>query len=211
MLLLLQAAHAAAAPVHVIVDTVPSSGEWPEWVKFLISAGVGAVVGIGSSILMEFVKPVIGKRVSRKDIAKHIDDEFLMNLRRVRTIGTMCEKSRGKSKEEIPPQYVIETVMAEMVSDRHEEFFQNEKAIVYEIDPKGYLRRFYSTAKSNMAAALTTGDIEFLRMVCIRVYLAGQLYMNIRGLSDPGVDQSWIDIYEKWFDEYGERVDADAS
>jgi hypothetical protein len=74
--LLLQAAHHAAkhsvtqtpvtlaqAPPQIYVTVQQPAGGMPEWLKILITAGEGALVGICSNIAMEYVKPWVAKRV----------------------------------------------------------------------------------------------------------------------------------------------------
>jgi hypothetical protein len=51
----------------------------PEWLKILISAGTGALLGIVSNIGMEFVKPMIAQAVGRRRILNHLDEEFRGN------------------------------------------------------------------------------------------------------------------------------------
>jgi hypothetical protein len=69
----------------------------PEWVKILISALVGASFGILSSISMEYVKPWISRRLPKRTIKKHLNDEFLGNLTAVDAAYKCLKEADGKS------------------------------------------------------------------------------------------------------------------
>jgi hypothetical protein len=71
MLYLLQA---ALPPIHVTVQQPPGL---PEWAKAAISAGIGALFGIISSMAMEFVKPWIGSLTLRLRVKRQVQKEFL--------------------------------------------------------------------------------------------------------------------------------------
>jgi hypothetical protein len=71
---------AAQIPPEIHVTVQQPSGGMPEWVKILISALVGASFGILNSISMEYVKPWISRRLLKRTIKKHLNDEFLGNL-----------------------------------------------------------------------------------------------------------------------------------
>jgi hypothetical protein len=64
---------------NLYVTVQPSPG-MPEWVKILITAAVGALVGIASNIAMEYVKPGIVKRQKRELIAQHLNAELCANM-----------------------------------------------------------------------------------------------------------------------------------
>src|SRR4051794_32173219 len=49
-------------------------------IKILITAGVGTFFGVTVAIMMEYVKPWIAWRLSKKAIREQLNDEFLGNL-----------------------------------------------------------------------------------------------------------------------------------
>lgn len=87
MFLLFQAA-AQLPPIYVTVQQ--PAGGLPEWEKTLISAGIGALFGILSSIGMEYAKPWIANRATRTNMVPLVHAEFTFRSRDDRISGSLA-------------------------------------------------------------------------------------------------------------------------
>jgi len=124
--------------------TVQQQAGIPDWIKILISAAVGAAFGIGTSILMEFVKPSLGKRQLKKGIRVHLIDEATGALQAVEA----CMKIFG-AVEDVARSGAIALTFAELkigdrFGERYDHFFEEEKIATFEIDKAMLLRTFYA-------------------------------------------------------------------
>src|ERR1035438_2966710 len=86
-------------PINVTVQ--PPAGGMSEWEKTLISAGVGALFGILSSIAMEYVKPAIAKRSLKKTIEGHLGAEMSLNLGLVEALSELLKNEAFETELEI--------------------------------------------------------------------------------------------------------------
>jgi hypothetical protein len=147
MLFLLQAAAQhlppGLPPINVTVQQ-PASG-MPDWVKILISAGVGAVLGVGSNLLMEFVKPIIARRQMTRLVREQIVEEVLLALTPLRIVGAENERIESR-RPRGPGNYASFGSLVkdlEMVSfDRYEHYLEIEKAVVYGLPEFSNLAKF---------------------------------------------------------------------
>ena len=188
LLLLLQAAQQAptlarqVAP-QVYVTVQQPRGGMPEWATILITATVGALVGIVSNIAMEYVKPYISTSLLRKTVISQLSAELMKNMRSVEAGRRILEGAESKSMEEREYALSVSRVLAAGIKhDRFDFYFTNEKSLVYEIDEADLLGtvytvtsqvleifkedKHYESAKRAfiMAAALGKGFIELNKL-----------------------------------------------
>ena len=133
---------------NVYVTVQPPSAGMPEWVKILISAAVGAFLGIASNIAMEYIKPIIAKRSERKMVSAQLNAELLENMRHIEG----AEKIVLKRAELLPKKQESVVLLAGMMlrlveTDRFDYFFANHKTAVYELDDDGNLTSFYAVVR----------------------------------------------------------------
>jgi len=133
----------AAAQLPPIYVTVQQPIGMPEWEKTLISAGVGALFGFLSSIAMDFVTPYIEKQQIRKTVLRQLTAEAasalgaLESCQRIFDAATDTQQSQGWAFGFSPIR------LGRIFNDRYEFYFREQKAIVYDIDPKGALGTFH--------------------------------------------------------------------
>ena len=89
MLLLLQA---ALPPIYVTVQQ--PAGGMPEWAKTLISAGIGALFGIISSLAMEYIKPAVLHRKQERIVKEQLAAEVSDNLSSIEGFARMLQEIR---------------------------------------------------------------------------------------------------------------------
>jgi hypothetical protein len=150
LLLLLQAAQQAPAlarqaPPQVYVTVQQPRGGMPEWLTILITATVGALVGIVSNIAMEYVKPYIATSLLRKTVITQLSAELMKNMSSVGAGRRVLEGAESKSVEEREYALSVARVLAAHVKhDRFDFYFTNEKSVVYEIDEADILGTVYT-------------------------------------------------------------------
>jgi hypothetical protein len=164
---LLQAAHHAAkhvvgqppatmaqAPPQIYVTVQQPPGGMPEWLKILITAGVGALVGICSNIAMEYVKPWVAKRVLKKTVTKQIHDELLKALAAAHSAYRILNSAADKSEDEkrVAAGYA-ELIGSGVETDRFDFYFADQKALMYELDESNSIKTFYRAVKQGSEAA----------------------------------------------------------
>lgn len=145
-------------PIHITVMQPPPSG-LPEWLKILLTALTGAVFGF----FAEPIKQTITKWRLRRDIEKHLSADLMSNLSHVENALEVLQGIEEKS-----PNYrnlaikVIQMTTNNITDDRYRFYFDGQyKALVYDIDDKGDLKLFYTTAVSLKEANLS--NLEAIR------------------------------------------------
>jgi hypothetical protein len=148
----------AQAPPQVYVTVQQPAGSMPEWLKILITAGVGALVGICSNIAMEYVKPWVAKRVLKKTVAKQIHDELLKALAAAEAAHRILNSAADKSEDEkrVAAGYA-EMIGSGVEMDRFEFYFADQKDVVYELDESKSIKAFYRAVKQGTEAARSLG------------------------------------------------------
>jgi hypothetical protein len=145
MLLWLQAAH-QLPPIYVTVQQPPVPPGLPEWVKLLISAGVGALFGISANIAMEFIKPAIAKRLMRKTVERQVlFGEFKENLNKIDAVSRMAKRAENGSEDNHAAclSYIRSTT-SEISTDLLRSCYESQRAILDEMDPARKLGSFYA-------------------------------------------------------------------
>lgn len=196
LLLLLQAAQQAASPVHIVVDRAPS-GRMPEWVKILISAGVGTVLGIISGISMEYLKPWIARLRSNKNVRKDLDMELLQALTAVdAAYKYMADAEGGSDIDKRRAMNVALFAVTSITNDRFKDNFESNKAVVYELDPHRQLFSFYGLLKNNVLAAIESQNFGSAKAhLELAITIAGA-YMNENGLKYQRNQTQWTAFEE---------------
>lgn len=147
--LILQAAQQAkevAPQVYVTVQQPPAG--MPEWVKILITAVVGAVIGIVSAPLVEAVKRYFARIGLRKRVRQFLVDELIDNLERAEhTLSRILLHTQDTDEDLIACVSLATAAVRQIYDDQFQHYFAAEKAIVYEIDPDRLLAEFYTRLK----------------------------------------------------------------
>lgn len=152
MFLLFQAA-AQLPPIYVTVQQ--PAGGLPEWEKTLISAGIGALFGIFSSIGMEYAKPWIANRATRKNMVPLVHAEFTFDLGTIESAVRLLGEAEKESKYRRTLATVYSVTMANtLLFDRFDHFFMKEKALFAEMDEGMALSSFYRAAKGLVPISL---------------------------------------------------------
>jgi hypothetical protein len=115
-----------------------------EWEKTLISAGVGALLGILSSIAMEYVRPSISRHLMKKNILKHMEEEFRLNYRTLLEAVQIVKEAEGGTPEvKEDARMALNSIRSTILKDRFDYFKTNEKALFYEADEGFRIAKFY--------------------------------------------------------------------
>lgn len=139
--MLLQAAAQHLPPINV---TVQQPAGMPEWEKTLISAGIGALFGILSTLAMEFVKPSISRHLMKKNILKHMEEEFRLNYRTLLDAVQIAKDAEGAAPDvKEDAKIAMESIRRTITKDRFDYFKANEKELFYEADEGFRLAKFY--------------------------------------------------------------------
>jgi hypothetical protein len=147
-------ANVAQAPPYIYVTVQQPSGGMPEWVKILITAAVGALIGIVSNIAMEYVKPWIAKRLMKRTVTTQIHTELLVAASEAEAAQRILTSGAGKSEEErLLALQCAELIGMGVDSDRYDFYFTDQKALVYEIDKAKGIGVFYSNVKQATVVA----------------------------------------------------------
>jgi hypothetical protein len=133
--LLIQAAQQATQvvpDVHIVLQQPPASG-MPEWVKILISAGVGALFGILGSVVMEFIKPKISLATLKRSIATQLAFELRTNWSLVDDLSVTLTEVPVPENHTLCKNVIDSTDGLQW--DRYEFYLSEERGCVYEMDP----------------------------------------------------------------------------
>jgi hypothetical protein len=138
-----------AAPVHVIVDQIPTARSLPIWVTTLISAGIGAVFGVLSGSVMEILKPSISRRVARRVVKPQLVEEVKRNLE---ILGPIDKWDQNKAENSIIDfaNYLIKIINR----SKYTLFLDREPLAVYDLDRDKWLTAFYGTVTNNLPVLL---------------------------------------------------------
>jgi hypothetical protein len=197
MLLLLQTAAQQLPPINVTVQ--PPAGGLPESVKILISASVGAMFGIGSNIAMEFVKPWIAKRLTRRTMADHLGNELVDNQSKVEAADRILTETAGKEPQDREyAQHVCKVIAATIDSDRFDHFFASQKAVLYELDEGRALTTFYQITKT--FRTLERGYKETHQTFKMAAAM-GRMYIKVHGLAYNPPPNSMETVFRKQMSE----------
>jgi hypothetical protein len=153
LLLLLQAAaqHSQAVVQFLAAPGVRdcSATCWRDAGGSLITAGIGAVFGVGSALIAETVKTRMAKKRLKKAITEQLTAELEENLNYVETLAEIMMTANIVGNADHDSTLAkVRTNMRYLDKDRYQHYFVGEKMLVYEIDPTK--RWQTSTARSIM-------------------------------------------------------------
>jgi hypothetical protein len=141
-----QQAKQVAPNVYVTVQQ-PTPGI-PEWEKTLITAAVGALVGILSNSFMEFLRPFLARTAARRTIGHQIDAELRNNIGLLESVlGMLYLPPDAVIGGDDGNAYNISQMMAFIKDERYQFYLGTEKLIIYEIDGAKRLESFYEITK----------------------------------------------------------------
>jgi hypothetical protein len=141
------------APPQVYVTVQQPSGGMPEWIKILISAAVGAGVGIFSNMVTEYIKSIKAKSQALKNLNSQLIPELKENLDQVETVRRMTGRaSEGGLDHRQSALGFARDILRSVTNDRYLSNFEEQKALVYEVDPKKTLSGFYRSVANALDA-----------------------------------------------------------
>ena len=145
--MLLQALAQQLPPIYVTVRQ--PTGAIPQWAVALISAGIGAVLSITSTIVMEFVKPHIANRRVRAKMVPLIQTEFAYDLWAIESaLRLLGEAEKGGSQSRLWSTVYSVSMASGLLFDRFDHFFGEEKTSFSEMDIGMALSSFYRGARA---------------------------------------------------------------
>jgi hypothetical protein len=164
MLLLLQA-------------TAPQAPGLPFWQTTIISALVGTFFGMATSVMMEFVKPVIFEKRLKRRMLKHLDHEFRGNYAMLLDAVEVAQKypTATPAQKTVCKMTIVmfETMIASGVYSRYKE---GEPIVFNDVEAEYKLSHFYASLKAGLGTCLT--DPAFMKLAGS----SGQEYMQKRKL-----------------------------
>ena len=148
MLFLLQA---AVTQVHVVVDKLPSAQGMSDFQKTLLSASVGAVFGVGGSIVSSWFIRRSEKRQKMATVKSQLTDEVAIALTGMEScirVFNAAEAAKDHKDAQGRDSFgaargYMHIVMVRPFNDRYAFYFSTEKAIVYDLDPKQKLETLH--------------------------------------------------------------------
>lgn len=115
---------AAIPPIKVTVQQPPGM---PLWETALISASVGTILGVASSVAVEFVKPAIAKWQLKKVMLEQLKNEMVFNWAIVLSGIRILEDGADKPEKQGPLVGIMTRLKDGMRNDRFEHYFEKEK------------------------------------------------------------------------------------
>jgi hypothetical protein len=148
------------------------------------------------NIILEFVKPLLARRITKRRVKRELTTEFLANFEKVETAIYILDDATQKAG--IYTNKALETaplLLTTFRSDRYQKHFEDEKSIYYEIDEGGALTNFYATAEENMPDALELKNLGLIKMMCQIMHSSGEKYCAELKISVPTFDPYWKEMY----------------
>lgn len=142
-----QLAKQVAPNLYVIVQQPPAG--MPEWVKILISAGTGAVLGIASNVLMEYLKPLIAAKTTSRQLKDELTEELTGNLDLLQSLKSYLAATKDDSGvEDIDIYSRAISVATDATRDRYDYFYEENKILLHKMPGKKFLIRFYGSIRA---------------------------------------------------------------
>ncbi len=171
-----------AAPPQVFVTVQQPAGGMPEWVKILITAGVGAVFGVGSALLTETVKTKLTKKRLKKAITEQLTAEVEENLDHVEMLAEiMMEANIAGVQEADATLGKVRANIRYIDKDRYQHYFVGEKMLLYEIDPDKEMADFY-TQIDHAKEGIEDIDTDFMTISFKMAALLGYRFLRKQGI-----------------------------
>lgn len=168
-----------------------------EFAKTLLSAATGALFGIVGNVAMEFAKPYIARHVSKKTVSAQLAAELLGNMDTIEAAVKIITNASDQPNERQHKFAVMAVLLLKGVkTDRFDDYFENQKATVYEIDTGRKLISMYPMATNHLPAMLDSMDFQQLRETVELVARTAREYILEHNLtySVPGKG-SLVDLF----------------
>jgi hypothetical protein len=201
---LLQAAQQAKqiAP-NVYVTVQPPPAGMPEWVKILISAGTGALLGIASSIVMEYVKPWISQRATSKQLKDELTQELTENLDLMQSFMSYLVKTKDDPKVENTEIFARAMLVGlDVTRDRYDYFYGEKKIALHAMPGKKRLLKFYGSINSMLRYAENL-NYKGVLISTDSARLNGELFLKENGIEHvhtPTIYDKMDDLAASGFD-----------
>lgn len=183
MLLLLQSAQQVKQAANVI-GTLQQPHVLPEWIKTLITASVGALVGFISSVLLEFLKPYIAKRLLRRTVRTHLVNELKQNTGILELTFRLITTARSGDGEAHRSALKVALRFVTLVSsDRYTHYFTETKDVVYELDKEQSLALFYRIIAERFPPQKPASEYTFgeVNTGLYSALIHARRYLKVRG------------------------------
>jgi hypothetical protein len=177
-------ARQVAPNIYVTVQPAPGM---PEWAKILISASVGALLGISSNILMEFVKPSIAKRKLKKLIKAHLIPEATLSVRSIEACMRVFSEVNDVGKS---GRYAMDFAKISIdcrSGEMYEHFLNEERVATHEIDRRMIVRAFYDELHS-VAKGIDEGKYGFS---ILHALISSLSHLGRNALDELGTRLGW--------------------
>jgi hypothetical protein len=187
-MLLLQALAQPLPPINVTVQSPPGN---PFWQTAIISAVIGTFFGFASSIGMEFVKPWIARRLHKRTILRHLDEEFRSHYASLLDILELAKEFHtGTSEVKEMALTFLRSLSPGISTDRYDHFRETEKALFYEADEGYTLGKFYVLFREGMK---DFPNKEWALAVAVGM---GGEYIKKRGMSEIKPMGAFTDAFQ---------------
>ncbi len=162
----------------------------PDWIKTLITAGVGFLFGITSNVAMEFVKPWIARKVLKRRILGYLAAELNENL----AVVDVClgwlpkdERPADRDREREGAVKNISNYRDLFTYETYNRYWNEERAIVSEIDDKKILAAFPHHIDS-LKKSLGIGSYSEVEGALLNLAESGKQFLEACGIPRKPVD-----------------------
>jgi hypothetical protein len=113
LLLLVTATQGQPPPINVTVQTPQG---WPIWETTLFPAVIGAAFGVGSSLLMEVIKPRLERGRTTQIVSRHLALEIIRSAYVVELAISYLRQSEASPED---PEYLKTLAVVSIESCKH--------------------------------------------------------------------------------------------
>lgn len=171
---------AVMQPPPQVIYVHEAAGGMPEWERTIISAGVGAVFAIASSLLMEYMKPWIQRGDVRRRMIRQLNEELLKNMPSIEGSLKMLSLDLPQGRSERAKAELAGIMLSFIKSDRFDYFFTEEKTLLYEYDQE--LIILYDTVRKTLPGVLSRTNKKDLETIIKYVVRLARDYMDRHNL-----------------------------
>jgi hypothetical protein len=170
MIILLCQAIIQAAPNTIYVRD--AAGNMSEWKRIAITAAVGTLLGVLSSLLVEMLKPRMEEARQKRRVSKQLIGELEKNLARLtlfRNSKNVVQLVVALSAVAFPgldsvldvlgaliPVSVIGLLVGRIDDEIYQEYLRKDRLLMREIDSGGHLKKFYKIMKVQFLQSIKT-------------------------------------------------------
>ena len=175
-------------PQHIVV-TLEQTGAMSETKKTLIAAGVGALFGVFSTVLVELLKPVVVRWRDKSILKSRIDAELRDNLKVLKQTLQILENDKANPKEfnRYPAWNTADPVIESLHTDIYDLTVEKNKELLSELPSFRKLNTFFENAKHSLSAVHSsangqmgiTTDYDHAIGYLEKAIAAGQSYLDM--------------------------------